>query len=90
MKPQRTLTFFAVVATMALPALAGEELAALSERLWVGVDHANVAQFGALCGEQAVVNGHVVFADDVQLGSREQIVDRGDSAFERVLDRNHA
>ena len=38
---------------------------------------------------QVEVDGHEVLGDDVQAGGRQQVVDVGDAAGERILDRDH-
>ena len=47
----------------------------------------SVAPFGA---EQLVAHRHEMLGDDVQPGVRHQMMDVGDAAGDRILDRDHA
>ena len=40
-------------------------------------------------GHQLVVNGKEVFADDVEVGARQQVMDVGHAARHRIVDGNH-
>ena len=69
---------------------AADDLPALAERMNMAVHGTQVRFAGALYAEQLEMNRQECLADDVQAGGGQQIVDVGDAAGDRILDRNHA
>ena len=67
-----------------------QRLPALAERLDMALRRADLGQPGALHADQLVMHRQEMFADDVHVGFRQDVVDVGDAAGRRVLDRNHA
>ena len=67
-----------------------DHLAALAERVDVAFDGLDVFDGRALHRQQLVPHRHEMLADDVQVRIRHQVVDVGDAAGDRVLDRDHA
>jgi len=65
-------------------------LAALVERLDVALHRAQRRKRGAARGQQMVVHALEMFAHDMQACTRDQMVDFGHAARERVFDRDHA
>ena len=72
-----------------LDAELADDLAALAERVHVALHGLDVLDGGALRREQLVAHRHEMLGDDVQVRLRHQVVDVGDPAGDRVLDRNH-
>jgi hypothetical protein len=64
-------------------------LAALAERVDVALDRLDVFEL-APAAPSAGADRQEVLADDVQAGIRQQMMDVGDAAGDRVLDRDHA
>ena len=73
-----------------LDAELADDLAALAERMDVALDRLDVVELGAFDAEQLVLHRHEMLGDDVQLRIRHQMMDVGDAAGDRVLDRDHA
>src|SRR5499426_4188192 len=67
-----------------------QEIAALAERHDVAFDRLDVAQPRAAGRHQLIADGQEPFGDDMQARRRHQVVDVGDAAGDRVLDRDHA
>ena len=65
-------------------------LAALAERLDVAVDGLDGRERRAFHRHQLVADRQEVLADDVQPRRRHQVMDVGDAAGHRILDRDHA
>ena len=53
-------------------------------------DGFDVAELRPLEAEQLEMDRQEIFADDMEIGAREQMMDVGDPSGEGVLDRNHA
>ncbi len=70
------------------PVLA-DDATALAERVDVAVDVGDFADLDALQRHELEADRQEVLADDVEAGLRQQVVDVGDAAGERVLDRDH-
>ncbi len=67
-----------------------DELAALAERYRQRLHGGDVGKPGALDAEQVHLDAQIVLADDVEAALRQQVVDIGDAAIERVFDRYDA
>ena len=67
-----------------------DDVAALPERVDVALDGLDVGEFGAARRHQLMMDRQEPFADDEQAGLRQQMMDIGDAAGDRVLDRDHA
>ena len=67
-----------------------DDVAALPERVDVALHRLDVAELGAARRHQLVMDRQEIFADDEQAGLRQQMMDVGDAAGHRVLDRDHA
>jgi hypothetical protein len=67
-----------------------DHLAALAERLDVAFDRLDLAELGPAHAHQLMADRQKPLADDVQIRSRQQVMDVGDAAGDRVLDRDHA
>ena len=66
-----------------------DQAAALVERVDMTVHVRELLDPRARQRQQVVVHPLIVLADDVQAGARQQVVDVGDAAGDRVLDRDH-
>ena len=73
-----------------LDAELADDAAALAERVDVALDGLDVGELGAARRHQLVVDRQEPFADDEQAGLRQQMMDVGDPAGDRILDRDHA
>ena len=79
-----------VAAHMRLQAELADDLAALAERMNVAVDTLLIVPRSAVRHRhQLEVDRQEVLADDVQAGGRQEVVDVGHAAGDRVLDRDH-
>ena len=67
-----------------------DDLPALPERVNVAVDAAQILDLRALDAEQVKMDRQEIFADDVQAGTGQEMMDVGDPASQRILDRDHA
>ncbi len=56
----------------------------------MALDGLDVGKFGAARRHQLVMDRQKPFADDEQAGLRQQMMDVGDAAGDRILDRDHA
>ena len=56
----------------------------------MAVDAARSADCRALDAEQVEMDRQEMFADDMQAGAGQEMVDVGDPAGQRILDRDHA
>ena len=56
----------------------------------MALDGLDVGEFGAARRHQLMMDRLEPFADDEQAGLRQQMVDVGDAAGHRILDRDHA
>ena len=56
----------------------------------VALDGLDVGELGAARRHQLVTDRQEPFADDEQAGLRQQMMDVGDAAGDRILDRDHA
>ena len=72
-----------------LDAELADDLAALAERMDVAFHRLDVLERRALHRQQLVAHRHEMLGDDVQAGMRHQMMDVGDAAGDRVLDRDH-
>ena len=66
-----------------------DELAALAERMDMAVDGFDVFEMGAFDAEQIEMDRQEIFADDIEPGGRQQMMDVGDAAGDRIFDRDH-
>ena len=73
-----------------LPAVLADDLAALAERVDVAVHRLDVLERRALDRHQLELDRQEVLADDVQAGVRQQMMNVGDAARDRIFDRDHA
>ena len=73
-----------------LDAELADDAAALAERMDVALDGLDVGELGAARRHQLVTDRQKPFADDEQAGMRQQMMDVGDAAGDRILDRDHA
>ena len=73
-----------------LDAELADDAAALPERVDVALHRPDVGEFGAARRHQLVMDRQEIFADDEQAGLRQQMMDVGDAAGDRILDRDHA
>ena len=73
-----------------LDAELADDAAALAERVNVALDGLDVGEFCAARRHQLMVDRQEPFADDEQAGLRQQMMDVGDPAGDRILDRDHA
>ena len=67
-----------------------DDVAALAERHHVALHGLDGLEGRALRRHQLVADRQKPFGDDVQLRSRHQVMDVGDAAGDRILDRDHA
>ena len=67
-----------------------DDVAALPERVDVALHRLDVAELGAARRHQLVMDRQEILADDEQAGLRQQMMDVGDAAGHRILDRDHA
>ena len=67
-----------------------DDAAALAERMDVALDGLDVGELGAARRHQLMMDRQETFADDEQAGLRQQMMDVGDAAGDRILDRDHA
>ena len=74
----------------ALHAELADVVAALAERHDVAFDRFDLGERTPLERKQLVADRQERLGDDVQAGTRHQVVDVGDPAGHRVLDRDHA
>jgi peptidoglycan hydrolase-like protein with peptidoglycan-binding domain len=72
-----------------LDAELADQVPALVERVDMAVHVGDVVDPRAGDAKQMMVHPLIVLADDVQAGSGEEVVDIGDPAGDRVLDRDH-
>ena len=72
-----------------LPAVLADDLPALAERRDLAVDDLNRFERRPLWRHELEMDRQEVLADDVEAGSRQQVVDVGDAARERIFDRDH-
>ena len=73
-----------------LDAELADDVAALAERVDVALDRLDVGKLGAARRHQLMMDRQKPFADDEQAGLRQQMMDVGDAAGDRVFDRDHA
>ena len=73
-----------------LDAELADDAAALPERVDVALHGLDVGEFGAARRHQLMADRQEPFADDEQAGLRQQMMDVGDAAGDRILDRDHA
>src|SRR5262249_35833304 len=73
-----------------LDAEVADRLAALTDGMNVAFHGLDVGERSALYPQELVAHRHEVLAHDVQAGMRHQVMDVGDAAGDRVLDRDHA
>ena len=73
-----------------LDAELADDAAALPERVDVAFHGLDVGELGAARRHQLVMDRQEPFADDEQAGLRQQMMDIGDAAGDRVFDRDHA
>jgi len=73
-----------------LDAQFADHLAALAERVHMALNRLDVLECRALHRQQLVTYRHEMLGDDMQPGSGHQMMDVGDPAGDRILDRNHA
>jgi len=67
-----------------------DDAPALPERVDVAFDGLDIAKLRAARRHQLMADRQEPFADDEQAGLRQQMMDIGDAAGDRVLDRDHA
>ena len=67
-----------------------DDAAALPERMDVALDGLDVGKFRAARRHQLMMDRQEPFADDEQAGLRQQMMDVGDAAGDRIFDRDHA
>ena len=67
-----------------------DDVAALAERHDVALDRLDAVERRALRRHQLMADRQEPFGDDVQAGGRHQVMDVGDAAGDRILDRDHA
>ena len=73
-----------------LEAELADDVAALAERVDVALDRLDVGELRALQRHQLMADRQEPFADDVEPGGGQEMMDIGDAAGDRVLDRDHA
>ena len=73
-----------------LDAELADDPAALAERVHMALDRLDVVELGAARRHQLMADRQKPFADDEQAGLRQQMMDVGDAAGDRILDRDHA
>jgi len=61
----------------------------LAERVDVALDRLDRFQRRAARRHQLMLNGQEIFGDDMQAGFRHQVMDVGDAAGHRIVDRDH-
>src|SRR5439155_15007645 len=66
-----------------------DDAPALAERMDVAFDRLDVLERGAAHSHQLVPDRQEPFTDDEQAGMRQQVMDVGNTAGDRVFDRNH-
>ena len=66
-----------------------DHLAALAERVHVAVHGPDRVEGGAGDGQQRELDAQEVLGDDVEVGVGQEVVDVGDPAGDRVVDRDH-
>jgi hypothetical protein len=62
----------------------------LSERVDVAFDRLDVADFGPAGRHQLMMHRQEPLADDEEAGLRQEMMNVGDAAGDRILDRDHA
>ena len=72
-----------------LPAILADIFAALAKRMDVAVHGLDLCALDARQHHQLEMNRQEILADDVQARFRQQMMDVGDTARDRVLDRDH-
>ena len=77
-------------ATIALTAEFADDVAALPERVHVAFHRPDRLQRRAVRRQQLMLHRQEPFGDDVQPRRRHQVMDVGDPAGHRILDRDHA
>ena len=75
---------------MGRQSMPADDVAALSQRVDMAVHIRQPLQCRALRRHELEADRQEIFADDMQAGGGEEMVDVGDAAGERVLDRDHA
>ena len=65
-------------------------LAALAERVHMAFHRLDVVEGRSLGRHQLMAHRHEMLGNDVQAGVRHQVVNVGDAAGDRILDRDHA
>ena len=73
----------------ALPAVLADDVAALAERMNVAVDRPDFPGLHARQHHELKVDRQEVLTDNVQLRTREKVVDVGHAPGDRILDGNH-
>jgi len=77
-------------ATIGLIPICRITLRQLAERMDVALDRLDVRKRRSFDGQQLMPHRHEVLAHDVQARMRHEMMDVGDAAGDRVLDRDHA
>ena len=66
-----------------------DNLAALAERMDVAVHRFEARRRGAGHQQELVMDAQEVFADDIEIGGGQQMMDVGDASGDRIVDGNH-